>query len=110
MEAELFYRLLSIYHTLHASLHAKPTHVKVLHCVSREFTFLAWATQSFELYCVAGPSASRSALAQSAYKVVQWARQEEERVFIIGGAVSSLPFPVPCSLDNPLNVSIVQIF
>ena len=41
----------------------------------------------FELYCVAGPNASRNALAQSANKVVQWAKREEERVFIIGGAV-----------------------
>lgn len=37
---------------------------------------------------MAGPLASRNALAQSAAKVVQWARREEERVFIIGGAVS----------------------
>ena len=80
-------RLLSIYHGLHASLHAKPTHVKVHHCVSREFSVLAWATHGFELYCVAGPMASRNALAQSAHKIVQWARQEEERIFIIGGAV-----------------------
>ncbi|KAL8911743.1 MAG: hypothetical protein Q9171_003135 [Xanthocarpia ochracea] len=29
----------------------------------------------------------RNALAQSANKVVQWARREEERIFIIGGAV-----------------------
>ena len=80
-------RLLSIYHRLHASLHAKSTHAKVYHCVSREHTFLAWANQGFELYCVAGPTASRNALAQSAHKVVQWARQEEDRIFIIGGAV-----------------------
>ena len=45
-------------------------------------------TPLFELYCVAGPHATRNALAQSANKVVQWVRREEERVFIIGGAVS----------------------
>ena len=39
---------------------------------------------------MAGPSASRNALAQSANKVVQWVRREEERVFIIGGAVSEV--------------------
>ncbi|KAL9000653.1 MAG: hypothetical protein Q9169_000689 [Polycauliona sp. 2 TL-2023] len=80
-------RLLSLYHTLHADVHAKNAHLKVHHCISRSSISLAWITPSFELYCVAGPSASRNALAQSANKVVQWARREEERIFIIGGAV-----------------------
>lgn len=81
-------RLLSLYHALHASVHAKNAHLKVHHCVSRDSVSLAWVTPLFELYCVAGPHASRNALAQSANKVIQWARREEERVFIIGGAVS----------------------
>lgn len=80
-------RLLSLYHTLHASVHAKNAHLKVHHCISRESISLAWITPLFELYCVAGPHASRNALAQSANKVIQWVRKEEERVFIIGGAV-----------------------
>ncbi|KAL8672867.1 MAG: hypothetical protein Q9168_002705 [Polycauliona sp. 1 TL-2023] len=80
-------RLLSLYHTLHASAHAKNAHLKVHHCISRSSVSLAWITPTFELYCVAGPSASRNALAQSANKVIQWARREEERIFIIGGAV-----------------------
>jgi vacuolar fusion protein MON1 len=42
----------------------------------------------FELYCVANSTAPRNALAQGANKVVEWIRREEERVFIIGGAVS----------------------
>lgn len=81
-------RLLSLYHALHASIHAKNAHLKVHHCISRESISLAWVTPLFELYCVAGPHASRNALAQSANKVIQWVRREEERVFIIGGAVS----------------------
>ncbi|MCJ1295463.1 Vacuolar fusion protein mon1 [Xylographa carneopallida] len=80
-------KLLSLYHTLHSSVHAKMAHLKVHHCVSRDFVSLAWITPLFELYCVAGPNSSRNALAQSANKVVQWVRREEERVFIIGGAV-----------------------
>lgn len=80
-------RLLSLYHTLHASVHAKNAHLKVHHCSSRESISLAWVTPQFELYCVAGPHASRNALAQSANKIVQWVRREEERVFIIGGGV-----------------------
>ena len=80
-------RLLSLYHTLHASAHTKNGHLKVHHCISQESVSLAWLTPTFELYCVAGAATSRNALAQSANKVVQWARREEERIFIIGGAV-----------------------
>lgn len=80
-------RLLSLYHTLHASVHAKNAHLKVHHCISRESISLAWVTPLFELYCVAGPHVTRNALAQSANKIIQWVRKEEERVFIIGGAV-----------------------
>lgn len=82
------FRLLSLYHNLHAVVHAKNAHLKVHHCISRESVSLAWVTPLFELYCVAGPNANRNALAQSANKVVQWACREEERIFIIGGAVS----------------------
>ncbi|KAH6675702.1 vacuolar fusion protein-like protein mon1 [Halenospora varia] len=80
-------RLMSLYHNILASTHAKHSHVKVLHCVSRDSISLAWTTPLFEFYCVAGPNASRVALAQSANKVIQWVKREEERVFIIGGAV-----------------------
>ncbi|KAH8676626.1 trafficking protein Mon1-domain-containing protein [Tricladium varicosporioides] len=80
-------RLMSLYHNIHASTHAKHSHVKVLHCVSRDSISLAWTTPLFEFYCVAGPNASRVTLAQSANKVIQWIKREEERIFIIGGAV-----------------------
>ncbi|KAI4124854.1 MAG: hypothetical protein LQ338_004580 [Usnochroma carphineum] len=80
-------RLLSLYHSLHAIVHAKNAHLKVHHCISRDSVSLAWVTPLFELYCVAGANANRNALAQSASKVVQWARREEERIFIVGGAV-----------------------
>ena len=48
---------------------------------------MAWETQGFELYCVAGPGTSREVVAQAASRAVKWVRREEERVFIIGGAV-----------------------
>ncbi|KAE8153414.1 vacuolar fusion protein mon1 [Aspergillus avenaceus] len=80
-------RLMSTYNNLHASIHAKHTHVKVHHCVSQSSSSFAWVTPVFELYCVAGPHANRNALAHSASKIVQWVQQEEERLFIIGGAV-----------------------
>ena len=80
-------RLMSLYHNLHASVHVKHAGVKTHHSVGASATALAWVTPMFELYCVAGPTASRNALAQSANKVVQWVQREEERIFIIGGAV-----------------------
>ncbi|RAH67179.1 guanine nucleotide exchange factor MON1 [Aspergillus aculeatinus CBS 121060] len=80
-------RLMSTYNNLHASIHAKHTHVKVHHCVSQSSSSFAWVTPMFELYCVAGANANRNALAQSASKIIGWVRQEEERLFIIGGAV-----------------------
>ncbi|KAL4909199.1 hypothetical protein BDW74DRAFT_78496 [Aspergillus multicolor] len=80
-------RLISAYNNLHASVHAKHTHVKVHHCVTHSSSSFAWITPVFELYCVAGPLANRNALAQSASKIVQWVQKEEERLFIIGGAV-----------------------
>ena len=80
-------RLLSLYHTLHASIHTKVAHLKVQHVVAQDSISLVWETPLFELYCVAGAGTSREALAQGANKVINWIRREEERVFIIGGAV-----------------------
>lgn len=80
-------KLLSLYHNLHESIHSRTSHLKVQHTVAYDSTALAWETPLFELYCVASPNASRAALVQGANKVVSWIRREEERVFIIGGAV-----------------------
>lgn len=78
---------MSVYNNIHSSIHAKNSHVKVHHCVSRSASSFAWVTPTFELYCVAEPNANRNALVQSASKIAQWVQQEEERLFIIGGAV-----------------------
>lgn len=78
---------MNLYHGLHASAHAKHAHVKVIHCVSKDSVSLVWTTTSFEFYCIAGPNTSRAALAQGANKIIQWVKREEERLFIIGGAV-----------------------
>ena len=80
-------KLMSLYGALHESMHSRTSHLRVQHCMSEDASALAWETPLFELYCVGGPQASRAALAQGANKVVQWIRREEERVFIIGGAV-----------------------
>lgn len=89
MLTPVFCRLISTYNSLHASVHAKHTHVKVHHSVSRTASSFAWVTPIFELYCVAPANTNRNALSQSAGKIVQWAQREEERLFIIGGAVST---------------------
>ncbi|KAK3310543.1 trafficking protein Mon1-domain-containing protein [Chaetomium strumarium] len=80
-------RLMTLYHELHASMHAKHAHLKVLHAVSQDAASLAWITPIFEFYCVAGPNVSRAAMAQGANRIIQWAKREEERLFIIGGGV-----------------------
>ena len=80
-------KLMSLYQNLHESIHSRTAHLKVQHCIAYDSTSLAWETPLFELYCVAGPGVSRTALAQGANRVVHWIRREEERVFIIGGAV-----------------------
>ncbi|KAI1368826.1 vacuolar fusion protein MON1 [Xylaria arbuscula] len=80
-------RLMSLYAQLHANMHARHSHLKVLHCVNDDATSLAWVTPIFEFYCVAGPNTSQAVLTQGANKVMQWAKREEERLFIIGGGV-----------------------
>ncbi|KAG9248864.1 trafficking protein Mon1-domain-containing protein [Calycina marina] len=80
-------KLMNLYHALHASAHAKHAHTKVIHCISTDSVSLVWTTASFEFYCIAGPNTSRAALAQGANKIIQWVKREEERLFIIGGAV-----------------------
>lgn len=85
--ANPIHRLMSLYHNLHASAHAKHSHLKVIHCVSRDYVSLAWISPTFEFYGVAGPNTSRAGLAQSANEIIQWVKREEQRVFIIGGAV-----------------------
>ncbi|KAK2066490.1 hypothetical protein P8C59_000304 [Phyllachora maydis] len=80
-------RLMTLYHQAHAAVHARHAHLRILHSVSEDATSLAWVTPVFELYCVAGPNASRAAVTQGADQVIQWAKREEERLFIIGGGV-----------------------
>lgn len=81
------FSLISLYAQLHSHLHTRPTHLKIHHSTSTHHISLAWTTPLFELYAIAPGTTSRAALAQAANKVIQWVRREEERVFIIGGAV-----------------------
>lgn len=80
-------RLMTLYHELHASVHARHSHLKVMHCAGQDATSLGWVTPIFEFFCVAGPNVSRTMMTQGANKIIQWAKKEEERLFIIGGGV-----------------------
>ncbi|KAB8342991.1 hypothetical protein FH972_022585 [Carpinus fangiana] len=80
-------RLISLYARLQGALHGKTTHLKVVHVVTGGASALAWTTPTFEVYVVAGPRAGKHVLAKAAMGVVQWARREEERLFVVGGAV-----------------------
>jgi vacuolar fusion protein MON1 len=80
-------RLLALYRHLHAVVHARKTHVKIFHYVSRRFSALVWVGTGFECYVVAEGRVARGVLARGARGVVRWVRTEEARVFVSGGVV-----------------------
>ncbi|KAF2399965.1 DUF254-domain-containing protein [Trichodelitschia bisporula] len=80
-------QLLTLYTHLHAALHAHPSRPKIYHSTTATHIALAWITPVFELYAIAPAGTQRAALAQAANRLIQYVRREEERVFIIGGAV-----------------------
>jgi hypothetical protein len=59
---------------------------------------LSWVTPSFELYCVGAAGANRATLAKGATTIAAWVKREEERLFVIGGAVCFLYSILPFSL------------
>lgn len=78
---------MNLYGELSKSLHERTGKCKVIHWVGREASALAWETPMFELLVVAKAGTSKEILARGANRIVNWIRREEERVFIIGGAV-----------------------
>jgi hypothetical protein len=80
-------RLVSVYAHLHASIHSRPAPPKIHYTSTTKYSALGWATQNFELYALAVANTSRLNLSQIANRIIQHIRREEERVFIIGGAV-----------------------
>lgn len=81
-------KLFSVYSAMHANVHSKNLHPKVEFINARFLTALAWVTPTFELYCVAPPNCNRKSLSNGASRIAQWVQRENERLFIIGGAVS----------------------
>ena len=80
-------RLVSLYSSLHTAVHNKTAHLKVHYACAKDAVALGWETKEYEFYGVAGAGCGREVVAKAAQEVVRWVRREEERVFIIGGAV-----------------------
>jgi vacuolar fusion protein MON1 len=80
-------KLLSLYRHLHAIVHARKTHIKIFHYVSRRFSALVWIGTGFDCYVVAEGKVGRRTLAIGARSIVRWVRTEEARVFVSGGVV-----------------------
>ncbi|CAN6667824.1 vacuolar fusion protein Mon1p [Trichomonascus vanleenenianus] len=89
-------QLMNLYHQMHGAVHSKASHnsglassgnLKLFFTSRQNTTALAWVTPSFELYCVAGPTTTKDAVSQSVRQTVSWIKQQEERLFVIGGAV-----------------------
>ncbi|KEQ69463.1 DUF254-domain-containing protein [Aureobasidium namibiae CBS 147.97] len=80
-------RLVSLYSSLHTAMHNKTAHLKVHYACAKDAVALGWETKEYEFYGVAGAGVSREKVAKAAQEVVRWVKREEERVFIIGGAV-----------------------
>jgi len=80
-------RLLALYRHLHAIVHARRSHIKVFHYLSRRFSALVWVGTGFECYVVAEGRVSRAVLARASRNIVRWVRAEEARLFVSGGVV-----------------------
>lgn len=80
------HKLMVLYHQLHGAVHPRQGHLKVYHTTRRNTTALAWVTPTFEIYCVTG-NTTKEAISQSVRAIVSWVKHNEERLFVIGGAV-----------------------
>ena len=80
-------KLISRYAALHGWIHGRSGRNKVVHSTGKEGVGIAWATQAFEIYAVAPRGTKREAVAKGVENVVRWCRREEERLFVVGGAV-----------------------
>lgn len=84
---DIAFSLHTLYAGLHNTLHGRPTAPKIHHETTQTYTAIAWSTPLFELYALAPSSTPRPAMAAAANAVVNYVRRNEDRVFIIGGAV-----------------------
>ncbi|KAL9058267.1 MAG: hypothetical protein Q9162_001866 [Coniocarpon cinnabarinum] len=81
-------RLMSRYSSLHASVHSRGVgRNKVVFENTREGVNVAWCTPMFEMYVVAPRESSRAAVERGLEMCINWVKREEERCFVVGGAV-----------------------
>ena len=78
---------MNIYANLHAAIHAQPAPSNILHDSTAQVTSIAWNTPKYEFYALASPNTSRASMMEAANKLFHYAKQEEQRIFIVGGAI-----------------------
>ena len=79
--------LMNAYHEVYTSLHSKSCQLKLIHKVTNDFSCLGWVTNSFELMCIARPEIERGKMVDMGRQVIRWIMREQERLFIVTGAV-----------------------
>ena len=84
-------QLISRYANLHAEMHGRPGNIKLQYSIDRDRIALGWVSSDSELYAVAASGAIKHAVAQGAAKIIRWVKAEEHRLFIVGGAVRTMP-------------------
>lgn len=100
-------QLISRYANLHAEMHSRSGNTKLQYSIDRERIALGWVSSAFELYAVAASGAIKHAVAQGAAKIIQWVKAEEHRLFIVGGAVRTIPlFLYDCQMQHMLSSSL----
>ncbi|KXN88162.1 Vacuolar fusion protein MON1 [Leucoagaricus sp. SymC.cos] len=78
-------RLITLYQTLHDSIHAKSGQsepLKLQFIRTDTESVMGWITQPFELYIAVSPRLPKSAVIGAANAVVRWVKKEEPRLFL----------------------------
>ncbi|KAF8908989.1 vacuolar fusion protein MON1 [Gymnopilus junonius] len=78
-------RLITLYQTLHDSIHAKSGQeagLKLQYIRTETESVMGWITQPFELYVTLSPLLPKSAAVGAANAVARWVKKEEARLFL----------------------------
>ncbi|KAJ7600833.1 trafficking protein Mon1-domain-containing protein [Mycena floridula] len=78
-------RLVTLYQTLHDSIHAKSGQqetLKLQYIRTEKECVMGWITQPFELYLSLSPLLPKSAVVGAANAVARWVKKEEFRLFL----------------------------
>ncbi|KAF8158266.1 trafficking protein Mon1-domain-containing protein [Crassisporium funariophilum] len=78
-------RIMTLYQTLHDSIHAKSGQdagLKLQYIRTDSESVMGWITQPFELYIALSPLLPKSAAVGAANAVARWVKKEEARLFL----------------------------